>query len=41
MKKSDDQQGREEASACDPNREGWRQIFDGDLVKGGGCATQN
>ena len=35
MKKSDEQQGREEASACDPDREGWRQTFDGDLVKGG------
>ena len=33
MKKSDEQQGREEASACDSDREGWRQTFDGDLIK--------
>ena len=33
MKKSDEQQGREEASACDSDREGWRQTFGGDLVK--------
>jgi hypothetical protein len=33
MKKSDEQQGREEASASDPHREGWRRSFDGDLIK--------
>jgi hypothetical protein len=33
MKKSDEQHGCEEASACDSDREGWRQTFDGDLVK--------
>jgi len=33
MKKSDEHQGRAEASASDPDREGWRQAFDGDLVK--------
>ena len=31
MKKSDEQQGRAETSASDPDREGWRQTFDGDL----------
>ena len=31
MKKSDELQGREEASACDSD--GWRQTFDGNLVK--------
>jgi hypothetical protein len=33
MKKSDEQQGPAETSASDPDREGWRQTFDGDLVK--------
>ena len=33
MKRSDEHQGPAETSASDPDREGWRQTFDGDLVK--------
>src|SRR6516165_1152434 len=33
MKRSDEQQRPAETSASDPDREGWRQTFDGDLVK--------
>ena len=33
MQKSDAQHRRKEASASAPDREGWRQTFDGDLVE--------